>query len=130
MGILSFRTGGLQGRDYPSLAVGYQQVTRAFIAERRRTRRVPALGSLPTRPFITTDFSESQPELESGIHTGVDVCLAQLTDLHQLAHRHSGGELVWCISMPCALPDLRQYLSKGLLSGSVLRSQCPEAQAG
>jgi len=68
------------------------------------TPHPPGLGSPLTHPFITTDFSESQLELRTGIHTGVDACLAQLTQLHQLAYRHIGDELLWCTSMPCGLP--------------------------
>jgi len=68
------------------------------------TPHPPGLGSPLTHPFITTDFSESQLELRTDIHTGVDACLAQLTQLHQLAYRHIGDELLWCTSMPCALP--------------------------
>ncbi|MBI5910569.1 MAG: glutamate--cysteine ligase [Betaproteobacteria bacterium] len=63
-----------------------------------------ALGSSLTHPHITTDFSESQLELITGIHADVDTCLAQLTEIHQLVYRHVGDELLWCTSMPCGLP--------------------------
>ncbi|MHB8668128.1 MAG: glutamate--cysteine ligase [Burkholderiales bacterium] len=62
------------------------------------------LGSALTHPHITTDFSESQLELITGVHTSVDACAAELTEIHQIVYRHVGDELLWCTSMPCALP--------------------------
>jgi len=63
-----------------------------------------ALGSALTHPHITTDFSESQLELITGVHTGVESCLEELTRIHQVVYRALGDELMWCASMPCALP--------------------------
>ncbi|MBE0626206.1 MAG: glutamate--cysteine ligase [Burkholderiales bacterium] len=63
-----------------------------------------ALGSALTHPHITTDFSESQLELITAVHTDVDACLAELTEIHQVVYRHVGEELLWCSSMPCGLP--------------------------
>ena len=63
-----------------------------------------ALGSALAHPHITTDFSESQLELITGIHTDVDACLAELTEIHQIVYQHIGEELLWCASMPCGLP--------------------------
>ena len=62
------------------------------------------LGSALTHPHITTDFSESQLELITGIHEDVDACLEELTRIHQVVYRHIGDELLWCTSMPCGLP--------------------------
>jgi glutamate--cysteine ligase len=62
------------------------------------------LGSALTHPHITTDFSESQLELITGIHTDVDACLAQLTEIHRIVYQQIGQELLWCTSMPCGLP--------------------------
>jgi glutamate--cysteine ligase len=62
------------------------------------------LGSALTHPHITTDFSESQLELITGIHTDVDACVAELTQIHQAVYPHVGDELLWCTSMPCGLP--------------------------
>jgi glutamate--cysteine ligase len=64
-----------------------------------------ALGSALTHPHITTDFSEAQPELITGVHTGVDACLEELEHIHQFVFRHIGDEVLWCASMPCNLPD-------------------------
>ena len=63
------------------------------------------LGSALTHPHITTDFSESQLELITGVHASVDACLAELTEIHQVVYRQLGDELLWCTSMPCKLPD-------------------------
>ena len=62
------------------------------------------LGSALTHPRITTDFSESQVELITGVHADVDACLAELTELHQVVYRQIGDEWLWCASMPCKLP--------------------------
>ena len=62
------------------------------------------LGSALTHPHITTDFSESQLELITGVHTGVEACLEELTRIHQVVYRALGDEMMWCASMPCGLP--------------------------
>ena len=62
------------------------------------------LGSALTHPHITTDFSESQLELITGVHTDVDACLEELTEIHQVVYRRIGDEMLWCASMPCKLP--------------------------
>jgi glutamate--cysteine ligase len=66
-----------------------------------------ALGSALTHPHITTDYSESQLELITGVHAGVDNCLAELTEIHQYVYRvlrEAGDEMLWVSSMPCGLP--------------------------
>ncbi|MEO8164031.1 MAG: glutamate--cysteine ligase [Betaproteobacteria bacterium] len=63
-----------------------------------------ALGSALTHAHITTDFSESQLELITGVHTQVQACLDELTQIHQVVYRALGDELMWCASMPCGLP--------------------------
>jgi len=63
-----------------------------------------ALGSALTHPHITTDFSEAQPELVTGVHASPEACLAELTQIHQFVYRNIGDELLWCASMPCGLP--------------------------
>ena len=68
------------------------------------TSHPPALGSALTHPHITTDFSESQLELITGVHTGVESCLEELIRIHQVAYRALGDEMMWCASMPCGLP--------------------------
>ena len=66
-----------------------------------------ALGSALTHPSITTDFSESQVELVTGVHAGVDAALEELTQIHQFTYRtlkSVGDEMLWVSSMPCGLP--------------------------
>ena len=66
-----------------------------------------ALGSALTHPHITTDYSESQLELITGVHASVDDCLAELTRIHQFTQRvlaAQGDEMMWVSSMPCGLP--------------------------
>ena len=66
-----------------------------------------ALGSALTHPLITTDYSESQLELITGAHLGVQECLDELQAVHQYVYRSlqaQGEEMMWAASMPCALP--------------------------
>ncbi len=77
------------------------------------------LGSALTHPHITTDFSESQLELITGVHTEIEACLAELAEIHQVVYRNVGDELLWCTSMPCGLPaddaiPIGQYGSSNL----------------
>ncbi|MBV8603409.1 MAG: glutamate--cysteine ligase [Pelomonas sp.] len=65
------------------------------------------LGSALTHPHITTDYSESQLELITGVHADVDACLRELTEIHQAVYRvlaQLGDERLWVSSMPCGLP--------------------------
>jgi glutamate--cysteine ligase len=66
-----------------------------------------ALGSALTHPHITTDYSESQLELITGVHGSVAACLDELTEVHQYTVRslHNGDEMMWASSMPCGLPS-------------------------
>jgi glutamate--cysteine ligase len=63
-----------------------------------------ALGSALTHPHITTDYSESQLELITGVHASVEQCLEELTQVHQFTYRALGDEMMWVSSMPCTLP--------------------------
>jgi glutamate--cysteine ligase len=63
-----------------------------------------ALGSALTHPHITTDYSESQLELITGVHGSVEQCLEELTQIHQFVYRALGDEMLWVSSMPCNLP--------------------------
>jgi glutamate--cysteine ligase len=66
-----------------------------------------ALGSALTHPHITTDFSESQLELITGVHADVDAAIDELTRVHQFTYRvldSLGDERLWVSSMPCGLP--------------------------
>ena len=65
-----------------------------------------ALGSALTHPNITTDFSESQLELVTGVHARVEDTLGELVRVHQVVCRElaRNGEMMWVASMPCRLP--------------------------
>ena len=63
-----------------------------------------ALGSALTHPHITTDYSESQIELITGVHASPETCLEELLHVHQFTCRAIGDEMLWVSSMPCRLP--------------------------
>jgi glutamate--cysteine ligase len=63
-----------------------------------------ALGSALTHPHITTDYSESQLELITGVHATPETCLEELQQIHQFTYRALGDEMLWVGSMPCNLP--------------------------
>ncbi len=70
-----------------------------------------ALGAPLTHPHNTTDYSESQLELITGVHAGVEACLEELAQIHRFVYHalaepaHGGGqERLWVGSMPCGLP--------------------------
>ena len=69
------------------------------------TPHPPGLGSPLTHPRITTDFSEAQLELITGVHADIDACLGELAELHKVVYRNLDDELVWGASLPCKLPD-------------------------
>src|SRR5688500_6504478 len=62
------------------------------------------LGSALMHPAITTDFSESQLELITGVHADIAGSLHELTEIHRAAYGQIDGEIIWCTSMPCCLP--------------------------
>ena len=63
-----------------------------------------ALGSALTHPHITTDYSEAQLELITGVHATPETCLEELLQVHQFTYRALGDEMLWVSSMPCNLP--------------------------
>ncbi|WP_342618240.1 glutamate--cysteine ligase [Rhodoferax sp. GW822-FHT02A01] len=87
-----------------------------------------ALGSALTHPRITTDFSESQVELITGVHAGAQDCIDELTRIQQFTMQSLGDEMLWVSSMPCGLPaddaiPLGQYGSSNVgRSKTVYRS--------
>ena len=70
-----------------------------------QTAHPPALGAALSHPHITTDFSEAQPELITGVHDSAQACLRELNAIHGFVYRHLGAELLWAASMPCVLGD-------------------------
>ncbi len=69
-----------------------------------RTPHPAGLGSALTHPHITTDFSESQVELITGVHAGVQSCIDELRRVQKFTLQSLGDELLWVSSMPCKLP--------------------------
>jgi glutamate--cysteine ligase len=63
------------------------------------------LGSALTHPHITTDFSESQVELITGVHGPVQDCIDELLRVQAFTVQSMGPEMLWVSSMPCALPQ-------------------------
>ncbi len=63
-----------------------------------------ALGAALTHAHITTDFSEAQLELITGVNASVASCREELRQIHQFVYRNIGDELLWSGSMPCGLP--------------------------
>ncbi len=62
------------------------------------------LGSALAHPHITTDFSESQLELITGVNPSAEACMEELTHIHQAVYQAVGDDLLWAGSMPCGLP--------------------------
>jgi len=62
------------------------------------------LGSALTHPHITTDFSESQLELITGVHGRVQDCMDELRHIQQFAFESMGSDVLWVSSMPGKLP--------------------------
>lgn len=63
------------------------------------------LGSALTHPQITTDFSEAQLELITGVHDTPEACLAELEAVHRFVYQNIGAERLWPSSMPCLLGE-------------------------
>ena len=73
------------------------------------------LGSKLTHPLVTTDFSESQLELITPVHTSPEDALGQLRDIHRLIYSELADELLWSASMPCILHAGGSLLADGSL---------------
>ena len=61
------------------------------------------LGAPLTHSSITTDFSEAQLELITGIHLSPEACYQELLDIHRFVIGGMGDELLWPASMPCGI---------------------------
>src|SRR6476661_2101735 len=71
------------------------------VGELAMTPHPAALGSALTHPHITTDYSESQLELITGVHATPESCLEELLRIHQFTLAALGDEAMWVSSMPC-----------------------------
>ena len=70
-----------------------------------QTKHLRAFGSPLTHPSITTDFSEAQLELITGVHQSVEACIQELADIHTFIHHQLEEELLWPASMPCGISN-------------------------
>jgi len=59
------------------------------------------LGSPLTNSSITTDFSESQLELITRVHTSTKECLEELANIQAYVNKNIDEQLLWPHSMPC-----------------------------
>ncbi|MCH9613570.1 MAG: Glutathione biosynthesis bifunctional protein GshAB [Chlamydiia bacterium] len=71
------------------------------------------LGDKLTHPFITTDFAESQLELQTPPHKTVEEALDFLTGVHIHTANSLDDELMWPFSMPPVLPETIQPADYG-----------------
>lgn len=62
-----------------------------------------ALGAALTHPTITTDFSEAQLELVTGVHNSIEGCMQEMEEIHRFVYEELEDELLWPSSMPCML---------------------------
>ncbi len=69
------------------------------------TRHPSALGSALTHPHITTDFSEAQVELITGVHPDAESCYNELWAIQCFTQQGINDEMLWVSSMPCQLPE-------------------------
>ncbi|MBT5204431.1 MAG: glutamate--cysteine ligase [Gammaproteobacteria bacterium] len=61
-------------------------------------------GSKLAHSLVTTDFSESQLEIITPVHTSSEQVLTKLEKIHQHVYQGLESELLWPGSMPCILP--------------------------
>jgi glutamate--cysteine ligase len=76
-----------------------------------RTPHPSGLGAPLTHPHVTTDYSESQLELITGVHATPEGAVDELERIHRHVYEvlesepgRDGNEILWVSSMPCGLP--------------------------
>lgn len=104
MSDFQFRLNALAGK--PSFTKWHRGVEKEALrvtsrGELASTPHPPSLGSPLTHPKITTDFSEAQLEIITGVHDSTTDCLDELDNLHRFAYGQIGSEYLWPASMPC-----------------------------
>ena len=62
-------------------------------------------GNKLLNPYITTDFSESQPELITPVFHTTKEAYAFLNALYDIIALEIGDEYIWPQSMPCDIPE-------------------------
>lgn len=88
---------GLHGLEKESLRVDEE-------GRLAMTPHPAALGDKLTDPYITTDFSESQPEFITPPFPSPEEAVAFLEKLHDFTYEKLDNELLWPMSMPARLP--------------------------
>lgn len=68
-----------------------------------KTPHPVALGSALTNEFITTDYSEALLEFVTPPQASNWETIQFLCDIHEFVLNHIGDELLWPLSMPCAI---------------------------
>lgn len=76
-----------------------------FSGELSRRPHPKVLGHPLTNPFITTDFSESQPELVTPAVVGMKALFGHLHALNYFVNQSLVDEYLWPMSMPPAIAD-------------------------
>jgi len=106
MASLQKRLGGLTAETLKGIRRGIEKESLRVQADGKlaQTPHPSELGAALTHPNVTTDFSEAQLELITGVHGDVEACFAELTEIHQYVYRAIGDEMLWAGSMPCGLP--------------------------
>ena len=68
-------------------------------------------GDKISREFITTDFGEAQLELRTPVCNNVDECYNKLENITDIAlcEINKKDELLWPYSMPCILPEEKDF---------------------
>ncbi len=62
-------------------------------------------GDKKENPYIKTDFSESQVEVITPVHTSIKEVYENLENLTDIVNNNIGDELLWPQSAPAILPD-------------------------
>lgn len=97
---------------HPEYVATLQGIRRGIEKESLRVNRDASLATTPhpaslgsplTHECITTDYAETQMEFISPVGTEAEETLGILADIHRHVYGHLKGELLWPMSMPCAI---------------------------
>lgn len=95
------------GRELTGIRRGIEKESLRVAPDGNLSRRSHPreLGSTLTHPNITTDFSEAQLELITGVHATPEACIRQLHEIHRYVYSCLNDEVLWVASMPCFVGD-------------------------
>ena len=90
-----------------------------------QTTHPEVLGSPLTSSSITTDFSESQLELITSVHSDTVECLDELKNIQTFVYENLDKQLLWPHSMPCHISEnenipLAQYGSTNVAQSKTI----------